>query len=136
MHSATIQVAHHPIVHCIPRPIAFGARGYNTPANYPTAIFNNNLNSAFRSTEGEDYEIDYNFNMADIDDSLPGGVSPRGLLNIQPKVDTLAYPGVPPSPKAPALVAPLPIPRVIATIFAGYTLGSWSLGGQVHWSAA
>ncbi|MDB5740320.1 MAG: hypothetical protein JWP16_1360 [Alphaproteobacteria bacterium] len=96
-----------------------------SPANYPTAIHGLNLNSAFQSTEGEDYEIDYHFNLVDMDVALPGGVSLRALLNVSPKINTLAYPG--------ASFTTTNNPKGHASIFAGYTLGDWSLNSQVHW---
>jgi iron complex outermembrane recepter protein len=96
-----------------------------TPANYPTAVFSQNLNAAFQATEGEDYEIDYNFKMADIDDTLPGGVSLRALLNVAPKIDNIQFPG--------ANRTYTNNPKGHATIFADYTLGNWSADVQWHW---
>jgi len=55
-----------------------------TPANYPTVLLSQKLNVAFAQTEGQDYEIDYNFDMADIEDSLAGVVNLRGLVNVSP----------------------------------------------------
>jgi iron complex outermembrane receptor protein len=114
------------------RPIAFGAPGYNTSANYPTAVYSQSLNSAFQSTEGEDYEIDYNFALGDIDQSLPGNISLRGLFNVQPKVDTQGYPGAPVT-QGTSGGGTTPNNKGHATIFADYTLGNWSMDGQVHW---
>ena len=96
-----------------------------TPANYPTVIYNLNLNSAFASTEGEDYEINYYFDLADIDEALPGGVSLRALLNAAPTIDTVAFPNAP--------VTHTTNPKGHATIFAGYTVGDWSLNTDVRW---
>ena len=96
-----------------------------TPANYPTAVFSQNLNAAFQATEGEDYEIDYHFNMIDIDDSLPGGVSLRALLNVAPKIDNIQFPG--------ANRTYTNNPKGHATIFADYTLDNWSVDIQWHW---
>ena len=107
------------------RPIAFGAPGFNTPANYPTAVLSQNLNSAFQSTEGEDYEIDYHFNMADLNDDWAGGVSLRALLNVSPKIDSMTFPG--------AQITHTTNPKGHAAIFADYTIGNWSIDGQVHW---
>jgi iron complex outermembrane receptor protein len=96
-----------------------------SPANYPTAIHNLSLNSAFQMTEGEDYEIDYHFNLADIDETLPGGVSLRGLLNVAPTIDSVAFPN--------ASITQTTNPKGHASIFASYTLDDWSLNTQVHW---
>ncbi|HKU53958.1 MAG TPA: TonB-dependent receptor [Rhizomicrobium sp.] len=114
------------------RPIPFGQPGYTSPANYPTALKSINLNSTSQSTEGVDYEIDYSFKLADIDESLPGDLSLRALLNVQPYVDTMAFPGA-------AVVQGTSAgdntanPKGHATFFADYTLGDWSLGVQWHW---
>ncbi|HEY0266524.1 MAG TPA: hypothetical protein VGC16_07210, partial [Rhizomicrobium sp.] len=80
----------------------------------------------------EDYEIDYNFNLADVEQSLPGSVALRGLLNVQPKVDTLSYPGSPVT-QGTSAGGTTPNPKGHATIFADYTLGNWSIDGQIHW---
>jgi iron complex outermembrane receptor protein len=104
------------------RPLPFSN---TTPANYPTAIFNLTLNSAFAATEGEDYEIDYHFNMADIDDSLPGAVSLRALLNVAPTINTVAFPN--------ASVTQTTNPKGHASIYASYALGNWSVNTLVHW---
>lgn len=112
------------------RPIPFGQPGYYTQANYPTAIKDINLNSTFQSTEGMDYEISYNFQLADIDESLPGGLNLRALLNVQPYVDTLAFPG---ASVTQGTSTGSPNPKGHATFFADYTLGDWSVDVQWHW---
>nr|MBA2589174.1 TonB-dependent receptor [Alphaproteobacteria bacterium] len=94
-------------------------------ANYPTAVLSQVLNTAFQATEGEDYEIDYHFNMADIDDSLPGGVSLRALLNVSPKINTVQFLG--------ANRTYTNQPKGHATFFADYTLGDWSFDAQWHY---
>jgi outer membrane receptor protein involved in Fe transport len=107
------------------RPFAPGTAQYTTPANYPTAVFSETLNAAYQATEGEDYEIDYHFNMAKIYGTLPGSVTLRGLLNISPKIDSIQFPG--------ATKTYTNAPKGHATIFADYTVGNWSLSGQWHW---
>jgi iron complex outermembrane receptor protein len=107
------------------RPIPFGQPGFNTPANYPTGVFSQNLNAAFQATEGEDYEVDYHFNMADIVDSLLGGVSLRALLNVSPKIDSIQFPG--------ANRTYTGNPKGHATLFADYTLGNYSLKAEWHY---
>ena len=114
------------------RPIPFGQPGFNTPANYPTAVKAVNLNSALQSTEGMDYEISYNFQLADIDDSLPGGLNLRALLNVQPYVNTLAFPGSAVT-RGTSAGGNTPNPKGHATFFADYTLGNWSVDVQWHW---
>ncbi len=107
------------------RPIAFGAPGYDTAANYPTAIFSRNLNAAFSATEGEDYEVDYHFNLADVNEAWPGAVSLRAMLNVAPKIDQNTFPG--------SQILHTTNPKGHAALFADYTIGNWSVNGQVHW---
>ncbi len=96
-----------------------------TPANYPAAVFSRNLNSAFQSTEGEDYEIDYRFSLNAIRETWAGIVSLRAMLNVAPKIDGMQFPG--------AQITHTTSPKGHAALFADYTLGSWSVNGQVHW---
>jgi outer membrane receptor protein involved in Fe transport len=107
------------------RPIPFGQPGYNTPANYPTTIYSRNLNSAFSATEGEDYELDYRFNLADLVAAWPGAVSLRAMLNVAPKIDSNTFPG--------SQITHTTSPKGHATVFADYTIGDWGFNGQFHW---
>ena len=83
------------------------------------------LNAAFNVTEGEDYEIDYNFDTADVLDSLAGIVNLRALLNVAPVNTTSSFTGAP--------VNHTNQPKGHATLFADYTLGNWSVDAQWHW---
>jgi outer membrane receptor protein involved in Fe transport len=96
-----------------------------TPANYPTLLRSQKLNAAFNVTEGEDYEIDYGFNMADLFAGLGGEVTLRGLLNVAPVLTTSSFPGAP--------LTHTTQPKGHASLFAGYTLGNWSVNTQWHW---
>jgi outer membrane receptor protein involved in Fe transport len=96
-----------------------------TPANYPTLLFSQSLNAAFNVTEGEDYEVDYSFDTADVMDSLAGIVNLRALLNVAPVNTTSSFVGAP--------VNHTNQPKGHATLFADYTLGNWSLDAQWHW---
>jgi iron complex outermembrane receptor protein len=107
------------------RPIAYGQPGYASPANYPTAIFSQNLNAAFSTTEGEDYEANYHFNLADIDQALPGGVILSAMLNVSPKIDSNTFPG--------SQIVHTTSPKGHAALFADYTVGNWSVNTQFHW---
>ena len=107
------------------RPIAFGQPGYDSAANYPTAVLSQNLNAAFQKTEGVDYEVNYSFNLADIDKSWPGQVNLRGMLNIAPVINSMQFPG--------ASVTRATIPKGRFSLFADYTLGNWSVNGQMQW---
>jgi iron complex outermembrane receptor protein len=96
-----------------------------TPANYPTLLKSEVLNAALNQTEGEDYEVDYGFDMADIDNSLGGLVNLRALLNVAPVNTTSNFPGAP--------LTYTNQPKGHATLFANYTLGDWSVDAQWHW---
>jgi iron complex outermembrane recepter protein len=96
-----------------------------TPANYPTLLFSQSLNAAFNVTEGEDYEIDYNFDTADVLPDLAGLVNLRALLNVAPVNTTSSFAGAP--------VNHTNQPKGHATVFADYTLGNWSVDAQWHW---
>jgi outer membrane receptor protein involved in Fe transport len=107
------------------RPIAFGQPGYNTPANYPTAVLSRNLNSAFQSTEGEDYEVNYHFNLADIRDAWTGAVTLSALVNVAPKINSNAFPG--------AQTTHTTNPKGHAAFFADYVVGNWAINAQIQW---
>ncbi|HEX4272314.1 MAG TPA: TonB-dependent receptor [Rhizomicrobium sp.] len=96
-----------------------------TPANYPTLLLSQSLNAAFNVTEGEDYEIDYGFDTADIWSDLTGMVNLRALLNVAPENTTSSFPGAP--------LTYTQQPKGHATLFANYTLGDWSVDAQWHW---
>jgi iron complex outermembrane receptor protein len=96
-----------------------------TPANYPTLLKSQKLNSALAQTEGEDYEIDYAFDTADVWSDLSGLVNLRALLNVAPVDTTSTFIGAPLSYTTQ--------PKGHATLFADYTLGDWSVDAQWHW---
>jgi outer membrane receptor protein involved in Fe transport len=96
-----------------------------TPANYPTLLYSQSLNAAFNVTEGQDYEIDYGFAMADLFSDVAGVVNLRALLNVAPVNTTSSFPGAP--------VNHTTQPKGHATIFGGYTLGNWTLDAQWHY---
>jgi outer membrane receptor protein involved in Fe transport len=94
-------------------------------ANYPTLLRSQSLNAAFNATEGEDYEIDYGFNAADLLSDLSGSVTLRALVNVAPVNTVSSFPGAP--------VTHTTNPKGHATLFAGYALGDWNLTTQWHW---
>jgi iron complex outermembrane receptor protein len=96
-----------------------------TSANYPTQILTQSLNSAFQATEGEDYEIDYHFDTTDVSAELAGLVNLRLFVNVQPKVDSIQFPG--------AQITHTTSQKGHATFLAGYTLGNWSVNYQWTW---
>ena len=96
-----------------------------TPANYPTLIRSQSLNAAFNVTEGEDYEVNYNFDVADVLSDLAGVVNLRALLNVAPVNTTSSFPGAP--------ITHTTNPKGHASLFGNYTLGNWSVATQWHW---
>jgi len=96
-----------------------------TPANYPTLIYSESLNAAFNETEGEDYEADYNFSMADVLSDVAGDVSLRAFLNVAPVNTTSSFPGAP--------VTHITFPKDHATLLIGYALGDWRVDAQWHY---
>jgi iron complex outermembrane recepter protein len=103
-----------------------------TPANYPTVLLSQNLNVAFASTEGEDYEVDYGFNMADINDSLPGSVNFRGLVNVAPVLNSATFQGASVQ-HGFGVGGTTPSQKGHATLLGTYTLGNWSVDVAWHW---
>ncbi len=96
-----------------------------TPANYPTLLKSQKLNAAFNVTEGQDYEIDYGFDTADVLSDLAGQINLRALLNVAPVNTVSSFVGAP--------VNHTNQPKGHATLFADYTLGNWSVDAQWHW---
>jgi outer membrane receptor protein involved in Fe transport len=104
------------------RPLPFSD---HSPANYPTAVITQQLNTALNRTEGWDIEVDYGFEMADVWDSLDGSTTLRVLVNEQPFNTRIAYPGAP----ATLFVAP----KARITSFVDYALGAWTFSLEDRW---
>jgi outer membrane receptor protein involved in Fe transport len=96
-----------------------------TPANYPTLLKSELLNAALNVTEGEDYEIDYGFDTADVIPGMSGLVNLRALLNVAPVNTQSSFLGGP--------LTYTNQPKGHATLFGNYTLGDWSVDVQWHW---
>jgi len=96
-----------------------------SPDNYPLEVLSESLNAAFQATEGEDYEVDYGFDTADVDSSLSGLVNFRLFLNVQPKIDSINFQG--------AQVQHTTSQKGHASFMAGYTLNNWSVNYQLTW---
>ncbi len=94
-----------------------------TQANYPTLLKSESLNAAYNVTEGEDFEIDYAFDTADIDSDLAGLVNLRAFLNVAPVNTTSSFLGAP--------VNHTTQPKGHATIMGDYTLGNWTVDAHV-----
>ncbi|MDB5741427.1 MAG: tonB dependent receptor family protein [Alphaproteobacteria bacterium] len=104
------------------RPLPFSN---NTPANYPSYIISQSLNSANVRTEGLDFEVDYGFDLKDLLDWADGTVNIRQMLTIQPYINTVGFPG------APTAWTPMPDGR--ATTSLSYSLGDWGINLQNNW---
>jgi outer membrane receptor protein involved in Fe transport len=107
------------------RPIAPGQPGYTSTANYPTQILSSPLNSARVEMEGWNFEVDYNFEMADVWSDLPGSVTLRHLVNYTPVLQTQNLPGT----NFNWAVQP----KTRMTTFIGYQVGDWGFNVQNRW---
>lgn len=97
----------------------------NPASGFPNYIISQKLNSAVQRTEGVDLEADYNFALADIIDALPGNVSLRSLVSMQPYLTSINYAGA-----APLYTA---MPKTRITSFLSYHVGNWGIGLQDSW---
>jgi len=104
------------------RPLPFGN---NTPANYPSYIISQSLNSANVRTEGLDFEVDYGFDVHDVMDWAEGSVNIRNMLAIQPYINTIGFPGAP--------VSYTPMPKGRMTTSLSYNIGDWGVNVQNNW---
>jgi iron complex outermembrane receptor protein len=98
---------------------------FTTPANFPLQVLNSPLNSATQQIEGWDIEIDYNWDMADIAEFLPGTMTFRHLFSYQPLNTTVNIPGA-----APTFAVG---PKTRQTTFLNYQVGDWGLSMQNQW---
>ncbi len=96
-----------------------------TPANYPTLIYQESLNSSLQQTEGWDFEANYVFDLSDVLDGAPGSISLRTLANYQPINSSIAFPG------APTVWQTFPKGHI--TSFVSYTLGTWTFTLEDRW---
>ncbi len=104
------------------RPLPFSDR---SPANYPTAIYSQALNTAFQVIEGSDIEADYHFDLADVSANWPGSVNLRLLVNIQPVNESQQFTG--------AAFTHSTAPKGHATAFVNYDIGQWAFGLEDRW---
>ncbi|HJR56919.1 MAG TPA: TonB-dependent receptor [Rhizomicrobium sp.] len=96
-----------------------------TPANYPTLLRSQLLNAAFNMIEGQDYEVNYGFDLGDLLSDLRGSVNLRAMLNLQPVNSTSNFPGAP--------ISHTTNPKGRASLFGGYMLDNWSVNAQWQW---
>ena len=104
------------------RPLPFSDR---TPANYPTAVYSQLLNTALRQIKGWDFELGYAF-------EWHGNWSLRALANYQPVNHQQIFPGAPITfPGAPP-VSTL-ISKTHVTAYVTYSANDWTIGLQNRW---
>jgi iron complex outermembrane receptor protein len=101
------------------------------PANYPTAVFSQNLNTALQRIEGLDFEVNYTLDASDIISGAPGSFSWRGMVNYQPMNETQQFPGA--ALTTTTAVTGQPEPKTHVTLFASYDVGDWKFAIQDHW---
>ena len=111
-----------PFCALIVRPLPFSDR---SPANFPSQILSQPLNTAVNALEGFDIELDYNFALKDIEVALPGDISLRFLANLQPVNQAIQYPGAPLTFQA--------YPKTRSSTFITYSSGRWSLTALHRW---
>jgi len=104
------------------RPLPFSD---HSAANYPTLVYNKNLNAAVNRLEGWDIEANYHFLAADMLASVPGSVNARLLVNVQPVNQQVQFPGAPLTFTATA--------KGHATAFLNYSLDSWTFNFEDRW---
>jgi iron complex outermembrane receptor protein len=96
-----------------------------TPANYPSRIYNQGLNTALNQTEGFDFETNYNFDMADVISDWTGSWSTRLLASYQPVNEAITFPG--------SAESRTTAPKTRITAFVSYSLNDWMLGLEDRW---
>ena len=96
-----------------------------SPGNEPTAVINEQLNTAIQRTEGWDFEVNYGFDLADIFSSASGSINLRTLANYQPVFESIQFPG--------AALTFTPFPRGHVTSFLSYAIGTWTFTLEDRW---
>jgi iron complex outermembrane receptor protein len=96
-----------------------------TPANFPTKVFNQSLNTALNQTEGFDFEANYNFEMSDLVAEWAGSWSARLLTTYQPVLEQITFPG--------SAETRTTAPKTRVTVFLNYTLEDWTVGLEDRW---
>jgi hypothetical protein len=107
------------------RPFPPGSPQYTTAANYPTQVLSTNVNSGKLQMEGWNFEIDYNWDWADVWDAIPGSMSLRNLLNYTPVLEREDLPGTG--------FTWLTQPKTRMTTFISYEVGDWGFDVQNRW---
>lgn len=98
------------------RPLPFSDK---TPANFPTKVYNQSLNTAYTEIKGFDFEANYRF------EALGGSWSARLFANHQPTNISQAFPN--------AQFSKAAAPRTRVTTFLRYERGDLAIGMQDRW---
>ena len=107
----------------------------HTTANFPTKLYNENLNAALVEIKGYDFETNYHLNMADLKDSWQGAWDFRLVTNYQPISRSETSPVSPILQYATTdpLLGGITGPKWRATGFVTYTFGNWNIGVEDRW---
>jgi len=112
------------------RPITDPANpAYTTTSNYPLQVLSSPVNSAQVQMEGWNFEVDYNFDFADVWDAIPGSVSLRHLLSYTPVLQQQTLPGTAFQWGLGAGTGP----KTRMTTFISYQVGDWGFDVQNRW---
>lgn len=103
-----------PLCSLFVRPLPFSN---TSQANFPTLVLSETLNAARASTGGFDMEADYNFDLGDVVETLPGNVDFRSFFTLQPYNKTATFPGAP--------IQTIPEAKGRVTTFISYSLNDW-----------
>ena len=105
------------------RPFAFSDRSL---ANFATRLYTFNLNTASTSTEGWDFEANYDWQMSDVVQDWEGSWKARVLATYQPVINkSVLVTGAP--------FTRTPNSSILISAFLNYTRNEWSLGLQDVW---
>jgi iron complex outermembrane receptor protein len=110
------------------RPLPFSNR---TPANFPTLVLIQGVNTSVSKLEGWDFETNYHFELSDILDGANGSISLRGLATYQPVNEQQTFPTAPYVYCDTGNVGCKPKTR--GTLLVNYTLNDWSFGLLNRW---
>jgi outer membrane receptor protein involved in Fe transport len=104
-------------------------------ANFPTKLYNENLNAALVEIKGYDFEANYHLNMADLKESWEGAWDFRLVGNYQPVSRSQTSPVSPVLQYATTdpLLGGITSPKWRATTFVNYTVGDWTFGLEDRW---
>lgn len=104
-----------------------------SPANYPIEVLSESLNVNKTTTHGIDGEVNYHFDLADIDsDDLEGSINNRLLVAYQPTLLTFSLPGAAVTNAAGAV----PVAAGRVTFDMGYVDGPYSINGEERWHSS